>query len=223
MSLSKYFQAKLPTPLLAEKPHQPLSFKFPKHEFGEKSVVKRSFQPQWFSRWKWLHYDEERDLAFCFTCVKAYKENKLHSSTNLETTYISTGYSNWKDASVRIAAHEASTCHKEAVLKTITLPATTHDIGESLSAQLLSNVKFLARQALPLRGAGDESDSNYIQLLKLHGEDDPRVFDLIKRKTDKYTSADMQNENNDRDHGLPDPPEVSGISSYNTILYYYGR
>ena len=52
MSLSKYFQAKLPTPLLAEKPHQPLSFKFPKCEFGtEKSVVKRSFQPQWFARW----------------------------------------------------------------------------------------------------------------------------------------------------------------------------
>ena len=109
MSLSKYFQAKLPTPSVAEKPHQPLSFKFPKREFGKKSVVKRSFQPQWFARWKWLHYDEERDLAFCFTCVKAYKENKLHSSANLETAYISTGYSNWKDASVRIAAHEAST------------------------------------------------------------------------------------------------------------------
>ena len=130
------------------------------------------------------------------------------ASANLETTYISTGYSNWKDASVRIAAHEASTCHKDAVLKTITLPATTRDIGESLSAQhaqdklerrqcflkLLSNVKFLARQALPLRGAGDESDSNYMQLLKLRGEDDPRVFDWLKRKTDKYTSAEMQNE-----------------------------
>ena len=96
MSLSKYFQAKLPTPSVAEKPHQPLSFKFPKREFGKKSVVKRSFQPQWFARWKWLHYDEERDLAFCFTCVKAYKENKLHPSANVETTYISTGYSNWK-------------------------------------------------------------------------------------------------------------------------------
>ena len=62
--MSMTVKAKLPTPLLA---HQPLSFKFPKSEFGEKSVVKRSFQPQWFARWKWLHYmyDEERELAFC--------------------------------------------------------------------------------------------------------------------------------------------------------------
>ena len=88
------------------------------------------------------------------------------------------------------------------------LPATMRDIGESLSAQhaqdkldrrqcflkLLSNVRFLARQALPLRGVGDETDSNYMQLFKLCGEDDTRVFDWLKRKTDKYTSADMQNE-----------------------------
>ena len=91
------------------------------------------------------------------------------------------------------------------VLKT--MPATTRDIGESLSTQhakeklvrpqcflkLLSNLRFLARQGLPLRGDGDESDSNFTQLLKLRGEDDPRVFDLIK-ETDKYTSGEMQND-----------------------------
>ncbi len=104
--------------------------------------------------------------------------------------------------------HESSRCHKDAVLKTITIPATTKDIGESLSSQLakdrlehrqcflklLSNVRFLARQALPLRGGGDESNSNYMQLLKLRGEDDSRAFQWIKKKTDKYTSGDMQNE-----------------------------
>ena len=45
---------------------------------------------------------------------------------------------------------------------------------------------FSARHALPLHGAGDKSDSNYMKLLKLHGEDDPRTFDWLKRKTDKY-------------------------------------
>ena len=73
----------------------------------------------------------------------------------------------------------------------VTLPATTRDIAESLSVQvaqerldrrqcfvkLLSNVRFLARQALALHGDGDESDSNYIQIFKLGGEDDARVFD----------------------------------------------
>lgn len=199
---------KLSTPLIGEKPHQPLSFKFPKREFGKTSIVKRSFQPQWFSRWPWLHYDEERDLAFCFTCVKAYNDNKLHGVSSLEYTYISAGFANWKDSSTRLPAHETTTCHKTAVLKTITLLSTTRDVGELLSAahsqdrlerrqcflKLLSNVRFLARQALPLRGDGDEFDSNYIQLLKLRGEDDGRVFNWIKKKTDKYTSADMQNE-----------------------------
>ena len=41
---------------------------------------------------------------------------------------------------------------------------------------------------------GDEMDSNYTQLLKLRGEDDPRIFEWIKKKTDKYTSGEMQNE-----------------------------
>ncbi len=54
--------------------------------------------------------------------------------------------------------------------------------------------RFLARQAFPLRGGGDESNSNYMQLLKLRGEEDSRVFQWIKKKTDKYTSGDMQNE-----------------------------
>ena len=55
-------------------------------------------------------------------------------------------------------------------------------------------MRFLARQALALRSDGDESDSNYMQLLKLRGEDDTKVFDWLRKKTDKYTSADMQNE-----------------------------
>ena len=98
--------------------------------------MQRTFQPQWFSRWKWLHYVEDSDAAFCFTCVKAYSENKLFSVSSLQSTYISNGHTNWKDATTKFAAHEGSNCHKEAVLKMITLPATTHDIAESLSAQV---------------------------------------------------------------------------------------
>ena len=53
---------------------------------------------------------------------------------------------------------------------------------------------FLVRQGLPLHR--DESESNYVQLLKLQGEDDSRAQDWLQRKTDKYTckSPEMQNE-----------------------------
>ena len=166
MAPSKYASAlvMLPTHSIGEKPHQPLSFKFPKREYGKKTVVKRSFQAQWFKRWSWLHYDEDRDVVFCFTCVKAYLEKKLHSTSSLEATYISKGYSNWKDAVIRFTSHQASTCHRDAVLKTITLPATTRDVGESLSVQhaqqklerrqcflkLLSNVRFFGQARSPI-------------------------------------------------------------------------
>ena len=92
-------------------------------------------------------------------------------------------------------------------MKMVTLPATTADIGESLSVRhkqeklerrqcflkVLSNIRFLARQGLPLRGHGDESDSNFIQLMKLRGQDDSRIASWLQKKTDRYTAPDMQN------------------------------
>ena len=105
-------------------------------------------------------------LAFCFVCVVAYQKNLLQSAHCFEQAFISTGFSNWKDAIAKFSKHEVSRCHKDSVLKTITLPATTRDVGELLSSQiakermerrkcllkLLSNARFLARQGLPFRG-----------------------------------------------------------------------
>ena len=57
-------------------------------------------------------------------------------------------------------------------------------------------MRFLARHGLPLHvgGHGDETESDFFQLLKLRGEDDPRIETWLKKKTDKYTSSDIQNE-----------------------------
>jgi len=41
-------------------PHQPLSFHFPQHSFGNKHMVKREFNASWFDSHTWLHYDETR-------------------------------------------------------------------------------------------------------------------------------------------------------------------
>ena len=198
----------LQVPVVGDEPHQPKSFIFPQREFGKTSIVKRSFQCQWFDRWSWLHYDEDRDCCFCFTCIVAFQNNHLCSVGNLEKSFISTGFLNWKDAIAKFNKHQASRCHQEAVLKTITLPATTRDVGEMLSSQLaklrlerrkcflklLSNARFLSRQGLPLRGDGDETNSNFMQLIYLRSEDDSRLVGWVKQKTDKYTSPEMQNE-----------------------------
>ena len=170
--------------------------------------MKRSFQAQWFQRWSWLHYDEGKDLAFCYTCVRAYQQSHLQTCSLLEKAFISSGFSNWKDGTIKFAKHESSCCHADAVLKLVTLPASTTDIGELFSHQLekdrsesrkcfvriLSNVRFLSRQGLALRGEGDESDSNFRQLLALRSEDFPDLAEWTTKKTNKYVSGTMQNE-----------------------------
>ena len=193
---------------LPEKAHQPREFSFPKREFGKTKVLKRSFQPSWFDKWPWLHYIESDDSVLCYTCAKASLQKKLQWSSSADMAFISRGFVNWKDATVKFSLHLSSTCHKEAVLKMVTMPSSSNNVGELLSSQLakeklerrqcflkiLSIIRFLARQGLPFRGHGEEHDSNFLQLMNLRAEDDPRISDWLKKKSNKYTSPDIQNE-----------------------------
>ena len=40
---------------------------------------------------------------------------------------------------------------------------------------ILQNIRFLARQGLPLRGDADDADSNFIQLLRLQSINCPEM------------------------------------------------
>jgi len=77
----------------------------------------------------------------------AHSEKKLQWLSNADEAFIVRGFTNWKDATVKFDAHQVSKCHKEAVLKVITLPATTSDVAESLSTQHLRE-KLERRQCL---------------------------------------------------------------------------
>ena len=197
-------------PEIGDKPHQP-NISFPKREFGKTNTVKRSFQWQWFSKWQWLHYDIERDLAFCHTCVQAVKTGKIKSLGTGDLAFVSRGYCNWKDATGNKGAfntHEKSGTHKMAVECLVTLPTSYRNVGEMLSTQhaldkqnnrdyllkVFQNVQFLARQGIAMRGDQDESNSNFMQLLMLRGIDNLMIKQTIEKKTDKYTSPQIQNE-----------------------------
>ena len=96
--------------------------------------------------------------------MQACKEKKLMSSKCVEESFTTRGFSNWKDKKVAFAKHENSICHKEAVHSTITVPkcysaemlSTQHakEKGENqhMLYKLLSNIRFLARQGVALRG-----------------------------------------------------------------------
>ena len=113
MTLSKLHSTRLSVPVVSDKPHHPIDFAFLSQEFDKKNPTKCSFQVGWFKQWKWIHYNEENDSAYCFYCVKAYKENKLKTQPR-ESIYFNC---NWKEATSRFtsheATHEATRCHAE--------------------------------------------------------------------------------------------------------------
>ena len=80
-STSKY-------PAICAKPNQPRHFNFPKRRFGVLKIVSHSFQCQWFNKWKWIHYDEAGDLAFCHVCVTAMKTGKMRNHGDVDVTFI---------------------------------------------------------------------------------------------------------------------------------------
>ena len=196
MSLSKFWGQQLLLPEIKDSPHQPpATFKFPQREFGKQTIVKRSFQHSWFQKYPWLHYDEKNDSAYCFNCVNAYKQKKLKVSS-ADTCFISRGYTNWKDGLTRFRDHCNSHCHRDATIVTVDLPSTTKDIAEQLNNAVanqkqerrelllkpLSNVRYLGRQAIPLRGHDNDENSNFMQLFKLRSEEDPRIVEWLNKK-----------------------------------------
>ena len=87
-----------------EGPHQPWSLNFPSRQFGKSKVVSRSFQSKWFDKYKWLHYDEAQDAAYCYTCRTANGQNKLKSKYK-DSAFITRGFTNWKDGTSIYSVH----------------------------------------------------------------------------------------------------------------------
>ena len=100
-----------------------------------------------------------------------------------DQAFITRSFQNWKDTTQLFCCYEQSSCHIETAERVLTRLAIAKHIGEMLSTQVaetrrinqanllhvLSAVKFLARQGLPLHGSGltQETDSNLSQLLCL--------------------------------------------------------
>ena len=60
---------------------------------------------------------------------------KLLWSSNADNAFITRGFSNWKKAVAKFVGHEGSKCHKELLLKIVTVPSTMKDVAESLSKE----------------------------------------------------------------------------------------
>ena len=82
-------------PDIPDQPHRPAAtFIYLKREFGKKIIVRRSFQPSWFTNWPWLHYCKDSDVVFCHTCVSALRQKKMQLNRG-NVFFVSKGFSNW--------------------------------------------------------------------------------------------------------------------------------
>lgn len=190
-------------PEILVKNHPRSQFVFPKEKDGN-----RKCQHSWFAKFKWLHYDEERDCVLCFECIKASKFVKRDNSTfffGAEKTFLSTGFTNWKIALDRFAKHQNSGFHKKCldlIFKRENSVPINALLNESLLKSqkeariclkaIIGSIRFLAKTGLALRGDGDE-EGNLVDLLNERSEDVPELKKWLKKR-DNYLSGDIQNE-----------------------------
>ena len=148
-----------------------------------------------------------RVLPYLRQCFQTKKLRALFA----DAAFISRGYQNWKDATVA-RNHEKSSCHKESVEKLITLPPTTTNIVDSLSFAAAEErkcsqacfLKILHIVCIFWQGKGCHfvvmekwwwTVANLSQLLALQcRNNDEQLAEWLRRKSNKYTGHDMQNE-----------------------------
>ena len=107
------------------------TYLFPKRKFG-KGKDERSFRPE-CNKYEWLHYDAEKDAAFCYLCMRADHEKKFLFSTKRDPAFLSKGFTYWKEATTAYKKHQESECHHEA--NRVILSSPNHTIGELLSKE----------------------------------------------------------------------------------------
>ena len=72
---------------------------FPKTKFGPDW---RRFQDAWYTKYDWLEYSVEKDVAFCFYCL-FFKSSS--NTSHGHDVFTKKGFKNWKKASENFVSH----------------------------------------------------------------------------------------------------------------------
>lgn len=161
------------------------------------------FQESWFKDYPWLHYSPAIKGVVCFYCVNAFKHNVSTMARNAEQTFISLGFRNWKKGREGFDKHTNSKAHIVAVnthththnsvrMQLCSISESSQEAARSALVQIVSSVRYLARQGLALRGH-DNDEGNFKQHLEEKAESDPNLASWLLRNH-AYTSPECQNE-----------------------------
>ena len=85
------------TDVIQPKFHLPKTYVFTKTKIGSRE---RSFHTHRCEDYPWLHYNAEKDAAFCYVCMTSDKEKKYYKFSSYKgLRFIKTGFRNWKKVS----------------------------------------------------------------------------------------------------------------------------
>lgn len=174
-----------------------------------KSISKRTFQNHWSDKFPWLLYDSSSivNAVFCKICKEACQRKLMwiQSSSKNDLAFIETGFRNWRKALEKFTKHESSNCHRNSLSQLSAINAGINVASQLSDAKrmqteesriallkILSSLRYLAVQGLPIRGHTDDK-SNFHNLLHLRSEDCP-VLKLWLERERKWISHDLCNE-----------------------------
>jgi hypothetical protein len=140
---------------------------------------------------------------FCFYCRKINTVDPgCKFSSKSEDSFITKGFSNWKNSKERFKEHEKSYCHRHAVAACEALSRQTvvammnigfekdQEIRRQMLLKQLCCLRYLMRQGLPVRGHCNEG--NLYQLMKIRANDIPPLQQWLGNN--KYQSPEIVNE-----------------------------
>lgn len=169
----------------------------------------RHIQPSWYKSFPWISVCSTTLKMYCSICRSAKSRGLLTFPKHYKSAFVDDGFRNLKKALERFRDHEGSVMHKESVLKLAATKSAAMGVDAQLSSQLesdqshhrrmlmklLSCIKYLVRQGLPLRGHNEDSESfegNLYQLLLLQAQDCPDMTMWLRNK--EYISPEIVNE-----------------------------
>ena len=186
-------------------PWQPHPSTMPRHTVVTRGVSKHlKFNAKWFKQYPWLHYDVDVKGVICLHCARmARRPASENFRRTTAPTFLSAGFRKWRDAVKRFRQHERSTCHKVAFLE----EASKCNIAQTMCLanqfqqkkarsclkNIVTTLKFLARQGLSIRGSDSDENSNFQQALKMRSKDVPELAEWLEGRY-KWTSPLIQNE-----------------------------
>ena len=127
-------------------------------------------------------------------CATSNLKGLLHLDTRSESSFLSDGFRNWKNALCKTKGfrkHESSICHKHAVTMVTQPGHVDEQLKERLKSQkeenrncllkIVQSISYFSRQGIAIRKGKQVEESNFKQLCLLQAEDDEVLQKWIEK------------------------------------------